>query len=148
MSNNGVVTDLDTFRGLGLAYEAGRLGGTGPAWLNAANEVAVEAFLGGQLSFPGIVSLIEEALDGVRDAAAPRTLSDVQLTFCKSLLTSRSAHLSSVTQVPRRSLCGMQAPCGHSLAVSDHSIVWMWSERATLRTPWGVDRHHERRCRQ
>ena len=33
--------DLDTFRCLALAYEAGRVGGTAPAWLNAANEVAV-----------------------------------------------------------------------------------------------------------
>ena len=35
--------DLETFPCLGLAYEAGRVGGTAPAWLNAANEVAVAA---------------------------------------------------------------------------------------------------------
>ena len=40
--------DLETFRCLRLAYEAGRVGGTAPAWLNAANEVAVAAFLGGR----------------------------------------------------------------------------------------------------
>ena len=41
--------DLDAFPCLGLAYEAGRAGGTAPAWLNAANEVAVAAFLDGRI---------------------------------------------------------------------------------------------------
>ena len=40
--------DLEAFPCLGLAYEAGRAGGTAPAWLNAANEVAVAAFLDGR----------------------------------------------------------------------------------------------------
>ena len=35
--------DLETFRCLALAFQAGRIGGTAPAWLNAANEVAVDA---------------------------------------------------------------------------------------------------------
>ena len=39
--------DRATFRCLDLAYQAGRAGGTAPAWLSAANEVAVEAFLAG-----------------------------------------------------------------------------------------------------
>ena len=54
--------DLDTFRGLGLAYEAGRLGGTGPAWLNAANEVAVEAFLDGRIGWTTIADVLEAVL--------------------------------------------------------------------------------------
>ena len=41
--------DLEAFPCLGLAYEAGRLGETAPAWLNAANEVAVAAFLDGRI---------------------------------------------------------------------------------------------------
>ena len=41
--------DLDTFRCLDLAYEAGRAGGTAPAVLSGANEVAVEAFLAGRI---------------------------------------------------------------------------------------------------
>lgn len=36
--------DRDTFRCLDLAYQAGRIGGTAPAWLSAANEIAVESF--------------------------------------------------------------------------------------------------------
>ena len=54
--------DLDTFRGLGLAYAAGRLGGTGPAWLNAANEVAVEAFLDGRIGWTTIADVLEGVL--------------------------------------------------------------------------------------
>ena len=54
--------DLDTFRGLGLAYAAGRLGGTGPAWLNAANEVAVGAFLDGRIGWTTIADVLEAVL--------------------------------------------------------------------------------------
>ena len=54
--------DLDTFRGLGLAYAAGLLGGTGPAWLNAANEVAVEAFLDGRIGWTTIADVLEAVL--------------------------------------------------------------------------------------
>ena len=54
--------DLDAFRCLGLAYEAGRAGGSAPAWLNAANEVAVDAFLQGGLSWLSIAEVLEEAL--------------------------------------------------------------------------------------
>ena len=54
--------DLDAFPCLRLAGEAARAGGTAPCVLNAANEVAVHAFLGGRLSFMGIPSVIEETL--------------------------------------------------------------------------------------
>jgi 1-deoxy-D-xylulose-5-phosphate reductoisomerase len=54
--------DLDAFPCLGLAYEAGRLGETAPAWLNAANEVAVAAFLDGRLRWTAIADVIEECL--------------------------------------------------------------------------------------
>ena len=55
--------DLAAFPCLGLAYEAARLGGTGPAWLNAADECAVEAFLKGTLSWRGIAHVIEATLE-------------------------------------------------------------------------------------
>jgi len=54
--------DLDTFRGLALAYAAGRLGGTGPAWLNAGNEVAVQAFLDGRIGWTAIADVLEAVL--------------------------------------------------------------------------------------
>jgi len=54
--------DRRTFPCLRLAEEAGRIGGTMPAVLNAANEVAVEAFLRQQISFPGIAQVVESVV--------------------------------------------------------------------------------------
>lgn len=55
--------DLSRFPCLALAYRAGEAGGLLPVALNAADEVAVEAFLAGQLSFTGIPELIGRVLD-------------------------------------------------------------------------------------
>ena len=55
--------DLKTFRGLQLAYEAGKIGGTMPCVFNAANEVAVNAFLRGQIKFLQIYDVIENAME-------------------------------------------------------------------------------------
>ncbi len=55
--------DLEKFPSLRLAYEAGRAGGTMPAVLNAANEVAVESFLGGTLSFRNIPFIVESVME-------------------------------------------------------------------------------------
>jgi 1-deoxy-D-xylulose-5-phosphate reductoisomerase len=54
--------DHDRFPCIRLAYDALRAGGTAPAVLNAANEVAVDAFLAGRLRFTGIAPVIEETL--------------------------------------------------------------------------------------
>jgi 1-deoxy-D-xylulose-5-phosphate reductoisomerase len=54
--------DREKFRCLGLAYQALRMGGTAPAVLNAANEVAVALFLEGKLPFSSIPDVIEQAL--------------------------------------------------------------------------------------
>ena len=54
--------DLERFPGLRLGYDAARTGGTMPAVLNAANEVAVAAFLDGRLSFLGIPRVVVEAM--------------------------------------------------------------------------------------
>lgn len=54
--------DPDRFPALRLAREALRSAGGAPTVLNAANEVAVEEFLGGRLSFPGIAATVEETL--------------------------------------------------------------------------------------
>jgi 1-deoxy-D-xylulose-5-phosphate reductoisomerase len=54
--------DLDAFPCLRLAREAAEAGGTAPCVLNAANEVAVHAFLAGDLSFTGIARVIESTL--------------------------------------------------------------------------------------
>ncbi|MDQ3978616.1 MAG: 1-deoxy-D-xylulose-5-phosphate reductoisomerase, partial [Actinomycetota bacterium] len=55
--------DTEAFPCLALAYEAGRAGGSAPAWLNAANEVAVQAFLDRAIPWTGIADVIAETLD-------------------------------------------------------------------------------------
>jgi 1-deoxy-D-xylulose-5-phosphate reductoisomerase len=62
--------DLARFPCLSLAYAALRRDGTAPAVLNAANEVAVEAFLAGRLPFTGIPGVIADTLDSVPARAA------------------------------------------------------------------------------
>jgi 1-deoxy-D-xylulose-5-phosphate reductoisomerase len=57
--------DEGVFRCLALARQAGREGGTAPCVLNAANEVAVGAFLAGTVGFPDIADLVEHALERV-----------------------------------------------------------------------------------
>ncbi|MGB1563785.1 MAG: 1-deoxy-D-xylulose-5-phosphate reductoisomerase [Sinimarinibacterium flocculans] len=63
--------DLQRFPCLGLAREALRGGGVLPNVLNAANEIAVEAFLNGRLRFTGIATLIEKTLDQALSGAPP-----------------------------------------------------------------------------
>ena len=66
--------DEDAFPCLRLAREAAVAGGTAPCVLNAANEVAVHAFLAGRLRFLGIAAVIEGALEEVgRGAACTRS---------------------------------------------------------------------------
>jgi 1-deoxy-D-xylulose-5-phosphate reductoisomerase len=62
--------DRATFACLDLAYAAGRSGETAPAWLSAANEVAVDAFLEGRISWSTIAVLVGAALDRWDGAAA------------------------------------------------------------------------------
>ncbi len=57
--------DMEVFRGLPLAYQVGKIGGTAPCIFNAANEVAVEAFLKGKIKFLDIYDTIEYALDKI-----------------------------------------------------------------------------------
>ena len=55
--------DRRAFGCIDLAYEAGRASETAPAWLNAANEVAVQAFLDGRIAWADIARLLAEALE-------------------------------------------------------------------------------------
>lgn len=66
--------DTATFRCLPLAYAAGRVGGTAPAWLSAANEVAVDAFLAGRIRWPQIADVCDATLQ--RHDAGPATTVD------------------------------------------------------------------------
>jgi 1-deoxy-D-xylulose-5-phosphate reductoisomerase len=69
--------DVETFRMLGLAREAGERGGTFPCAYNAANEVAVAAFLEGRIAFLDIAALVEETLGQV-DGSPARDLGELR----------------------------------------------------------------------
>ncbi|MBM3805549.1 MAG: 1-deoxy-D-xylulose-5-phosphate reductoisomerase [Actinobacteria bacterium] len=68
--------DRDTFRCLQLAYEAGRIGGTAPAWLSAANEIAVETFLTGGVKWVEIPRIIEATMQH-HDGLIPESVEDI-----------------------------------------------------------------------
>jgi 1-deoxy-D-xylulose-5-phosphate reductoisomerase len=68
--------DTATFRCLTLAYEAGRLGGSAPAWLSAANEVAVDAFLDGRIRWNQIPDVCVAVLQR-HDGMVPVTVEEV-----------------------------------------------------------------------
>lgn len=68
--------DRATFRCLDLAYEAGRVGGSAPAWLSAANEIAVESFLSGNLPWNAIPDVCVEVLQ-VHDGEIPKSVDEV-----------------------------------------------------------------------
>jgi 1-deoxy-D-xylulose-5-phosphate reductoisomerase len=70
------LPDLATFRCLSLAFAAGHEGGAAPAWLNAANEVAVAAFLDGRIGWLQIAEVVEETLEAFEQAEL-REVADV-----------------------------------------------------------------------
>jgi 1-deoxy-D-xylulose-5-phosphate reductoisomerase len=68
--------DFEKFRALKLAYEAQERGGTATCILNAADEIAVEAFLTGKIPFPAIAQTVEETLNR-QPMSEPRSISEV-----------------------------------------------------------------------
>lgn len=87
--------DRTAFPSLSLAYEAGRLGGTAPAALSAANEVAVAAFLAGALPWMAIPAVVEECME-----TWPGTKAD---SVDVVLEADRAARLRAHGAVERRS---------------------------------------------
>ncbi len=75
--------DTKTFRGLALAYEAGKIGGSMPCVMNAANEIAVEAFLNKQIKFLDIYDIIEDAMQSQITIINPE-LEDLFEVDCKT----------------------------------------------------------------
>jgi 1-deoxy-D-xylulose-5-phosphate reductoisomerase len=69
--------DHDVFPPVDMAREVIESGGTAGAIFNAANEVAVEAFLGGEILFGGIHDLVRQALDGI-PVKQVHTISDIE----------------------------------------------------------------------
>jgi 1-deoxy-D-xylulose-5-phosphate reductoisomerase len=68
--------DRSVFRCLDLGYAAGRIGGTAPAAMNAADEVAVAEFLDGSLPFLAIAEVVEDVLSA-HDAFTPTSIDDI-----------------------------------------------------------------------
>lgn len=68
--------DVETFLGLKFAYEAGKIGGTLPCTFNAANEIAVNAFLRGRIKFLQIYDVIYQAMSS-RPVTQNPTLEDL-----------------------------------------------------------------------
>lgn len=68
--------DLDAFPCLRLGYEAGRAGGSAPAVLNAADEIAVQAFLDRRIGFTAIPAVVERTLETV-EHRTPATVDEV-----------------------------------------------------------------------
>ncbi|MCA2997158.1 MAG: 1-deoxy-D-xylulose-5-phosphate reductoisomerase [Rhodocyclaceae bacterium] len=90
--------DLARFPCVGLAYEAMRRGGTAPAVLNAANEVAVEAFLANRLRFIDIPQLIEDVLSKISadDATSLEGIlaaDQLARTATRDMLATRAARV-------------------------------------------------------
>jgi 1-deoxy-D-xylulose-5-phosphate reductoisomerase len=68
--------DVTTFRCLAIAYEVGRMGGTAPAFMSAANEVAVEAFLAGSISWLAIADTVDAVMQKY-SAETPTCVEDI-----------------------------------------------------------------------
>lgn len=75
--------DLERFPALALAWDAMRAGGTAPCILNAANEIAVAAFMQGQVSFLDIAAIVADTLDAM-GAAPAGSLEDIVAVDARS----------------------------------------------------------------
>ncbi|RNJ61520.1 MAG: 1-deoxy-D-xylulose-5-phosphate reductoisomerase [Porphyrobacter sp. IPPAS B-1204] len=89
--------DEDRFPATRLAREAIRAGGSAPAILNAANEVAVAAFLAGQIRFTRIAAVVEETLQRSNDAPRPASLAEV-------LAVDQSARMQALSLLENNAL--------------------------------------------
>ena len=89
--------DLERFPALRIAREALETGGAAPLIMNAANEVAVEAFLAGRIGFLDILALVEATLERM---SQPR-LSDLEAVAlldleCRALAVELAAEITSL----------------------------------------------------
>ena len=84
------ATDEERFPATRIARQAAEAGGGAPAVLNAANEVAVAAFLAGQIAFTRIAPLVEEALARHDGTPPPETLDEVLALDHEARATART----------------------------------------------------------
>jgi 1-deoxy-D-xylulose-5-phosphate reductoisomerase len=87
--------DLEKFRCLDLAYQALRAGGTAPAALNAANEVAVEAFLNNKIAFHEIAAIIGAVLD----SHTSQQVAELETVLEADAWARKEAHTYSHTKI-------------------------------------------------
>ncbi len=87
--------DLDAFPCLRLAWQAMEAGGSAPAILNAANEVAVSAFLQGRIGFLSIPALVEDAL-----SALPHMAADTLDALLAADARSRQVTTTAIARLP------------------------------------------------
>jgi 1-deoxy-D-xylulose-5-phosphate reductoisomerase len=87
--------DLDAFPCLRLAFDALAAGGTAPAMLNAANEIAVSAFLQGRVGFLSIPALVEDTL-----SALPRQPADSLDTLIAADADARRHATQAISRMP------------------------------------------------
>ena len=80
--------DLDVFPAIELAYAAARRGGAAPAWLSAANEVCVEAFLQDRITWADIIALVARTMDEYVDDP----LEDLEAVVRNDAQARRVAH--------------------------------------------------------
>jgi len=80
--------DREKFPALALAYEAARRGGAAPAWLSAANEIAVEAFLQDRIAWREIVPVVSATLAAYEDV----TLASLEELVAQDAMARRIAH--------------------------------------------------------
>jgi 1-deoxy-D-xylulose-5-phosphate reductoisomerase len=95
--------DRKKFPALRLAYEALRAGGSAGCTLNAADEIAVEAFLAGQISFPAIADVVEETLGrvAVRQAASVQEILEIDeqsRSTARKIVSERAGNISQRRQ--------------------------------------------------
>ena len=95
---NFSAPDLDKFRLLKLAYQAQEQGGSATCTLNAADEIAVEAFLEGRIPFPSIASVVEETLQR-QTPRKPTTIEEVISVDLASRETARQIIAEAPWQV-------------------------------------------------
>jgi len=92
------AVDPDRFPAVALAYAAGREGGSMPAVLNAANEIAVERFLSREIPFPGIIEVVRKVLDKHSGNVRPIESVEDALTWDRwARNEAREIGVSSVT---------------------------------------------------
>jgi 1-deoxy-D-xylulose-5-phosphate reductoisomerase len=80
--------DRERFPALDLAYAAARRGGAAPAWLSAANEVAVAAFLDDRIAWRDIVPIVATTLDSYQEC----DLSSIEELVLQDATARRVAH--------------------------------------------------------